>query len=547
MKKRIWILFVIYSISSFSQDAGGNRVTVVETLDAQIIEFKKIKEVAFFTDTSKLNKSQDFSFIRRGISSDYKFRELSAAKVSKEVPKDMFDKRFFGSLGTHTSKNLGFLYDNFKNDYYTYGLSVNYFDNGFKVRNIDASSNNTDLLLYAKFIRKNILFFIDASYNANTHYAYGYQEGDFATEEMSQDLFSNSFTSSKISVSTISNNNDPKLIDYSARFFVSDLNQGRENRLHLSSEIKKHIHVYPFSLQFEFDKYMNHDESNSKTNDVTLAALSPSISIDKYDFNFDLTIGIDYSSEFGVDIFPSLISEKEIVDNILIISAGIESHKYRNTYKLLSDRNPYIHAYNIDQYASYFNDNQDLRTTESRHCFFAVKNRIGKDEYMKAGLQYGFVENLPSFKNNYSTPLNMFLVDYQDLWQLKASLEYEWRISRLFEVNFNSSYYNWGKDTVSHRSNIEFSTDLIINLREKLNINMELNYFGRSYVLNNDDRYHLNQLNSRYHINLDINYDYSKSLSTYLRILNMSNSRKDIWLGYQEMGINAHFGFSYSF
>ena len=141
----------------------------------------------------------------------------------------------------------------------------------------------------------------------------------------------------------------------------------------------------------------------------------------------------------------------------------------------------------------------------------------------------------------------MFLIDYQDVWQLNANLEYKWKINQLFEINFNTSYYNWGKDTVSYRSNLEVSANLMMSLRDKIKINTGLNYFGKSYAVNNNDQYYLNQLNSRFHINLDINYSYSKSLGAYLRFLNVSNSRNEIWLGYKEMGLNAHFGLSYSF
>ena len=546
MKERICFLLMLYSVAIFSQDIDGNRVTVVERFDTEITQFKKIKEIASFNDTAKLNKSQEFSFIRKGIASDYKFRSLSAAKVSKEVFPDIFNKRLFISFGTHNSKNLGFIYDNFNKNYFTYGLSLNYFDNGYSVSNLDASSSNSDLLLYAKVLRKNNLFFINATHNINTHYVYGFQEDDFQFN-ISDNLFKNLFAFSKVSLSAVSNHNNDKLISHSTTLFMSDLNQGRENQIHASSEIVKNVNSYLLSFQLEFDKYINHDGSNLITDDIILASVSPSIEIEKFDVNFDISIGLDYDSDHGIDVFPSIISEKEIVDNILIISAGLYDDRYRNTYRSLSDRNPYIHAYNLDQFDAYFIDEQELRTTETKQVYFQVKNKIGKDEYVKLDLKYGFVHNLPSFVNNYSTPLNMFLVDYQDIWQLNTNLEYLWKINQIFEINFNTSYYNWGKDTVSYRSNLEVSADLIMNLRDKIKINTKFHYFGKSYAVNNHDQFYLNELNSRLYLNLDINYSYSKSLEAYLRFFNLSNSRNEIWFGYKEIGINAHFGLSYSF
>ena len=54
-------------------------------------------------------------------------------------------------------------------------------------------------------------------------------------------------------------------------------------------------------------------------------------------------------------------------------------------------------------------------------------------------------------------------------------------------------------------------------------------------------------LNHQLHANISIDYNYTKSISAYLRINNIFNSKQDMWEGYQEIGRNAWFGLSYSF
>ena len=54
-------------------------------------------------------------------------------------------------------------------------------------------------------------------------------------------------------------------------------------------------------------------------------------------------------------------------------------------------------------------------------------------------------------------------------------------------------------------------------------------------------------LNPQIHTNISIDYNYTNSISGYLRINNILNSKQEMWYGYREIGINAWFGLSYSF
>jgi outer membrane receptor protein involved in Fe transport len=54
-------------------------------------------------------------------------------------------------------------------------------------------------------------------------------------------------------------------------------------------------------------------------------------------------------------------------------------------------------------------------------------------------------------------------------------------------------------------------------------------------------------LNSQFHANLDLYYSYSKQLSTYLQLNNLTNSKQDLWRDYREVGRNVVFGLNYSF
>ena len=50
------------------------------------------------------------------------------------------------------------------------------------------------------------------------------------------------------------------------------------------------------------------------------------------------------------------------------------------------------------------------------------------------------------------------------------------------------------------------------------------------------------ELDEQYLIDLNINYSYSKKLSFHIDLNNLTNSKKELWNGYQQIGLNMSFG-----
>ena len=116
------------------------------------------------------------------------------------------------------------------------------------------------------------------------------------------------------------------------------------------------------------ENFSNFNSSQSldsiKNNNIFLAGFAPSIKFKKYKMDLDLGFGIDYQSNEGFDIFPSLISTYHPVKNIIKIKFGIEDNKYRNTYYNLYQKNPFIYTLGTNQKIIEEDSELELRTTE---------------------------------------------------------------------------------------------------------------------------------------------------------------------------------------
>jgi hypothetical protein len=228
-----------------------------------------------------------------------------------------------------------------------------------------------------------------------------------------------------------------------------------------------------------------------------------------------------------------------------LVYGGIRCSDQRSTLKSLSDENPYIHSYGTNQ--SIVGNNgfvQQLKTTETGELYLAMRNVLGKDEVFNSSIAYGNVRNFSYFDLSDNIPYNRFVVNYIEVWQLHANVNYDRKINNIISLSINADYYNWDEE-VSHKPNLTFDISAPINLRDKIKVKPTFSYFGkRNSAVSQPD---FKELPVQFHFNLGLQYNYSKILSAYLQFNNLNGSNKELWRNYQEIGFNGVFGLSYSF
>ena len=539
-----------------AQDISPTEVTVTESFTPTIPEAYKIKEITDFLDTTKLDKTQEYNFIEKMVYANYKSRPLVSAKITKENLSDLYQYRISLGFGSQYTTEFNGLFNSLRESNYSYGALLSHFNNNFKIDEKEAGKSANSIHLYGKKIGEQHILMGTLEYDRKNAYSYGHVDNMNSFSESSLD---NPFIYTRLSISAVSKELGPDQLKYSTSCFVSDLNDRAENRVHFNASVSKDISGYPLNIDLEIDHYSH---SNGLTESLSYYGknlqtfvLSPSISLNKFDIDFDLGFGIDYESDGALDIFPLIVAKKDVVDDILSVSFGVQDDKYRNTYKTLSDLNPYIHAMGINQSIDpMFDTVQDLRITEIKEIFFEISNVLGPQEFFKGGMSIGYVENLPSFQNNYFSDVNRFLVHYNDVWQVHADLNYNWQLNNLIGIHINAEYYDWYDSFMSksddfllpHKANIQLDGSVSVNLQEKIKLYPSISFLSGREVLD-ANMIDAIVLDPQYHANLYIDYNYTKSLSAYLRINNLTNSQKYIWSGYREIGINSVFGLTYSF
>lgn len=529
----LFFLAAFCSYSLLSQDLKTTEIKVVEGFVPEIPEATRLNQKASFQDTVIAITEQEYILVEEKLNSNYKIKPLNPAKVKNEKPSS-FNPFEFYLIGGNLVR-LKTIYNSTREVNSAYGASMSYNSKLFKVNSRKANSSFSKLHLYfKKNISKHIIT-TNLDFEKNSGYTYGNEKF------IDENNFKTRFSYSKLSFKIYNKVLESKKLKYNTTFFISDLNEFSENRIHLSTLMNKEIKNLPFSVDFQLDNYMNY---NSKQNIVSLEAqsiqiisISPSVSLQKFDIDFDVGIDVDYESDGGgLDVFPSFIAKKELVKDILLIAAGIQDNKYRNTFKSLSDENLYIHNQGTNQIIIANDTVLDLKSTEAKEFFVSMKNVLSKDEVFFGKLSLAKIENQQVFELNN----NRFLVSYLDVAQLHIESEYERKINNIVDFSFAADYYYW-KEKLPHKSNLVIGIASSIDLRNKIILNPSLNYFSKRY--DGVDQF----LSPIMHINLHVDYKYSKGLTAYLQLKNINNSTNPFWKDYQSIGFHGAFGISYSF
>lgn len=532
---------LVSASSVFGQDIGTTEVKVVEGFKAEIPDASRLNENAIFADTIKKDRTQTYEVIDANLDSDYKTTPLAPANVKDDKISELYATEVGVGFGSTYTTKANIVHNSKRSKTLSYGVIANHFSNAYSPDNYKAKNSKNTIHLYGKQISSSHIFLANLDYDRRTAL--------YNAEEIDSDsvtFFRNRFAYTKLSLSAISKETSVQKLKHHTNFFISDLNELSENQIHLSSNLRKTINGLPFSITIEFNDYLRYNNSDSKfeNTDFKIFSFSPSTSFTKYGIDFDLAFDVDFlSDDSPIGFFPKIKATKELVKDVLLIYGGLSHNEQRHTLKSLSDENPYIHSFGTNQSILGFSSfPQELKITDTQELYLAMRNILGKGEVFEGSIAFGTVQNFAHFIDTVHLSYNRFKVGYLDVKQLHANANYSRKINDIISLNANADFFSWDVD-VYHKPNFTANLSAPINLRDKIKVAPSISYIGERKVMNDS----ISQLSAQIHANLGVYYSYSKQLSAYLHLNNITNSKKDLWLGYREVGFNGVFGVNFSF
>ena len=171
-----------------------------------------------------------------------------------------------------------------------------------------------------------------------------------------------------------------------------------------------------------------------------------------------------------------------------------------------------------------------------------MRNVLSKEAIFEGGIAYGLFKNFAHFADVSHPIYNRFQVNYINVRQLHVNFNYFRKINNIINIHVNADYFSWDKD-VYHKPNLFTKFSAPLNLRDKIKVVPTISYMSERNVMD----IMASNISPRTHVDLCFYYYYSKQLSAYLKINNLTNSKISQWIGYETIGFNAVFGVHFSF
>ena len=549
------ILFCFSNNYIFSQDLKTTEIRVVEGLDVSVPDANKLNVKAFFMDTTKIDKTQKYSFVDKALYSSFNTRPLTAARIKNKNQINTNSTNISLAFGNNSYQSGKFNFSKMHNRsfYYGIGLSIQNSEFNTSTDELNVLRKNPVFYLYAKNIfKKNIVSSKISHQRITTNHG-------FSKSSESQ------FSYSELSLKMNSRGKDNSF-DHISEISLKDLNSKIENHVFIGTEISKTINSIPIALELEFNNYLNYQNNDDifdrEELDVKILDISPKLSFAKYgfDINIGFNLGIENNNaENTADIFPLLEISKELVDNVINLSFGVDRSDYRNTLASLTKENPYIHSFGLNanedpslNIVDTINFSHKLETTDIYEAFLNLDNKLSNNEMLSFKLAYGKILNHHSFILTTINDQRKFEIEYLDVWQLRANASYQKQFNNLIALNIDINY-NWHDEVVSNKAVLTGQISLPVTLRNKIKATPSLSYIGprEALILSGlfiePAEYETIQLDHLYFLDLDINYNYSEKIGFSVKTNNILNVTTPFWNGYEEMGINFSLGLNYIF
>ena len=549
------ILFCFSNNYIFSQDLKTTEIRVVEGLDVSVPDANKLNVKAFFMDTTKIDKTQKYSFVDKALYSSFNTRPLTAARIKNKNQINTNSTNISLAFGNNSYQSGKFNFSKMHNRsfYYGIGLSIQNSEFNTSTDELNVLRKNPVFYLYAKNIfKKNIVSSKISHQRITTNHG-------FSKSSESQ------FSYSELSLKMNSRGKDNSF-DHISEISLKDLNSKIENHVFIGTEISKTINSIAIALDLEFNNYLNYQNNDDifdrEELDVKILDISPKLSFAKYgfDINIGFNLGIENNNaENTADIFPLLEISKELVDNVINLSFGVDRSDYRNTLASLTKENPYIHFFGLNanedpslNHVDTINFSHKLETTDIYEAFLNLDNKLSNNEMLSFKLAYGKILNHHSFILTTINDQRKFEIEYLDVWQLRANASYQKEFNNLIALYIDINY-NWHDEVVSNKAVLTGQISLPVTLRNKIKATPSLSYIGprEALILSGlfiePAEYETIQLDHLYFLDLDINYNYSEKIGFSIKANNILNVTTPFWNGYEEMGINFSLGLNYIF
>jgi hypothetical protein len=565
----IILSFVPLNAQVKKQEAGLKReVTLYNPYKPSLPESKKKSFLPDMSDTTKVKPDFHYEIKSTAFLPEYTISQIKAASLLSDPLPKLYKSYINVGMGNYLSPLAELSITNERSKKGSFGFYARHFstngnlelDNG---RKAFAGYMDNDASLFGKrFFRKSMLEG-SLDYSGKTRYAYGYSP--FAKEytPTKKDIripYHN--LGAKASFSSLTLDSADFAYDFHLSFdYFSNAKNLFQRKLGLSGMMSKSYNGFYVGSGISFDHYRLPDVL--LTNSEYIFSVSPFLkkSSEQWAFKVGLQLLLDrHMADAAVlHVYPDVNFSFNIVPSYVSFFAGLSGKLEKNEPLKIVSENPFL-----------VTDGSLYKLPNTSHDLVistGLRGNTGIGGNYLLSASYSLVSNMLFYSNivipdtiftpdrgNYFTPLT----DDAEVLNIHAEMTGPINDKISFNGAANIYKYTLSKyDFAWNKSDWDGRFGLKYNLRDKIIAGMEITLQGKRKMIVNGESLSsipvpllnpavISELPAHFNLNFSAEYRYSKILSFWTKLNNISNKRYYEWVYYPSQGFMFMLGFTYS-
>lgn len=564
------LVFVfITAASSFNVNAqkvdtlGSMVIQGIGNYKPTITDANKISDNPEVSDSTKKILVGPYSIDSKRINTPFSVEPIVPAQISGEPLTKLYNGLVKIGMGNYTTPYGEVWYNHLRSKEIAYGIHLKHLSSSptykdhsntgafskpsFKNYGYAGYSDNQIGLYGKKFLKEHTLSGT-FDYQRDVFHYYGY---DATLNKLGKDETVQRFNLFSASAELRSHYAKPERFNHDIRlsyYNLMDLYKSSENNIKADGFLQTAVSGETLKINALVD-YYNY-KTKSDTTDNTIIALNPNFIAagEKYHASLGVTAAMDILGKSKFYFYPNVELSYNIFENIIIPYAGVTGGLKKNSFKTITDENPFVRS--------------ELSTsnTNTKYDFYGgLKGTLSSKIAYTTRVSYASVGNMMMYVNDFSDVLqNKFNVIFDDAEVLNVRGEVSYQNREKLRINLRGDYYNYKMKTELRawfKPQVEITLSANYNLRDKIVVKADFFYIDNQFakttekdpVVVGGNKVIAKELKGVFDANLGIEYRYTKKLGFFLNFNNIASQGYNKWYRYPTQRFGFMAGLSYSF
>ncbi|MEI6124577.1 MAG: hypothetical protein WCQ95_13215 [Bacteroidota bacterium] len=555
MKKTIYRTATILCLllSGFSLSAQVKEFIVVPSVfQPTMSDANKLNTQPMITDTNITVLPLKYTYLTRKYKTSYSAEPIKPARVGDPTLMKLYKFLIKAGWGNYTMPYGEFFVNNTYARNFSIGAHLKHLSASGKLKNWAYPGNSENIVdFYGKKIFKTNVIGGTIAYKRNVYHFYGFKPDDFPIQPLDRDMYKQRFNLINANVYFNSLHHPDSLkINYAIDlkyYYLNDYFTTAENAISLTGDINKDLHLFKFTSSQVLGIHARVDYAFAQDTNVQYNAgiitLKPYLKTTFKGFNFNL--GIDISTQVdsntSMHFYPFADVQFNIVKNILIVFAGIDGKLTHNSFLSQTSENPYINS-----------KIQTSFTSNPYTIYGGIKSSISRSLNFSATVSYASLKNMPLYVNDTNLIYqNRFDIIYDNSKLLNIKAELAYQKDEKFKLLVGGNFYNYKMETEQkawHKPIFDAYVNFVYNIHDKFIITADITGRSNVYAKTYDGiTIKPKTIDGYADVSLGLEYRYSKIVSAFITMNNITSIKYYKWYNYPSYGFNMLGGVTYAF